>query len=125
MRGLILRVFVYVFLAAFVSGSRAADAQRFELLKGLHFYQIEEGAARVQTNNNYRFTTQVYANLVGDVLAAAVTTPNGSRVDLLADNDGDPFRYRDRFDPDDRLAFEAFYPNGTYSLYIRGLHDGD
>jgi hypothetical protein len=125
MRDWISRIFLCACAAAFVSTARAADAQRFELLKGIYFYQLGEGRAQVQTNNNYRFTTQVYANLVGDVVTAAVTTPNGSRVDLLPDADGDPFRYRDRFDPDDRLAFEAFYPNGTYSLFIRGLRDGD
>lgn len=125
MRGWLLRFSVCVCAALFLSTTRAADAQRFDLLKGIYFYQIGEGVARLQTNNCYRFTTQVYANLLGDVVAAAVTTPKGSRIDLLPDGDGDPFRYRDRFDPDDRFAFENFYPNGTYSLYIRGLHDGE
>src|SRR5688500_6641219 len=117
--------FVVYVMAAFVSSSaRGADAERFEVLKGLHYYQIGEGAAILQTNNCYRFTTQVYATappapgVPGSILGAAVTTPKSQTVDLLADQDGDPFRYRDRFDPDDRFALETFFPNGTYSFFI-------
>lgn len=114
----------------FVSAS-GADAKRFEVLKGIYYYQIGEGAANLQTNNCYRFNALVYATVkpapgvAGSVLAAAVTTSKSQAIDLLPDQDGDPFRFRDRFDPDDRFAFENFFPNGTYSLFIRGRNDGE
>jgi hypothetical protein len=131
MRAMVWRFFVCAVAVFGLSAARGADAERFEVLKGIHYYQVGEGAAILQTNNCYRFSAQVYASVApapgvaGSVLAAAVTTPKSQRIDLLADQDGDPFRFRDRFDPDDRFAFENFFPNGTYSLFIRGRNDGD
>lgn len=131
MRRIVWRFFTCAIAAFICLVASGADAGRFEVLKGMHYYQFGEGAAILQTNNCFRFTTQVYAEVkpapgvLGSVLAAAVTTPRSQRIDLLADQDGDPFRFRDRFDPDDRFAFENFFPNGTYSLFIRGRNDGD
>jgi hypothetical protein len=115
---------VLILLSLFVlAPARAADVKRFEVLKGMHYYQISRGASQLQTNNAYRFTTQVYADVVGDILGGSIYTPKIPRIDLLPDNDGDPFRFRDKFD--DRFSLENNFPNGTYQLAIRGAHDGD
>src|ERR1041385_712706 len=109
--------------AVFLTSAHAVDVKRFEVLKGIHFFQIEDGVSHLQTNNAYRFTVQVYADVVGDVLGSSVFTPKIPRIDLLPDKDGDPYRFRDKFD--DQFGLENNFPNGTYQLGIRGLHDGD
>src|SRR5688500_5522432 len=120
MRAIFWSFFVCALAAFGLIDARGADAGRFEVLKGRHDYQVGAGAAILQTNNCFRLSAKVYAEIkpargvLGSVMAAAVTTPRGQRIDLLADQDGDPFRFRDRFDPDDGFAFENFFPNGTY-----------
>jgi hypothetical protein len=116
--------FVFLLLTALtLASTRAADAQRFELLKGIHYYQVADGAAHLKTNNAFRFSAEVWADVVGDVLASSVYTPISDRLDLLAENDGDPFRYLDK--KDTLFVLETTYPDGNYSMVIRGLHDGD
>jgi hypothetical protein len=119
--------FVFSLMAVITFASareaHALDVDRFELLKGIYFYQIEDGVARLQTNNAYRFSAQVNADIPGDVLSASITTPKAQNTDLIPDADGDPFRFRDKFDIPFRL--DNKFPNGTYQLAIRGLHDGD
>ena len=115
---------ILLVLSAMVSMSaQAVDAKRFEILKGIHYFQIADGVSQLQTNNAYRFTVQVYADALGDVLGSSIYTPKIPRIDLLPDKDGDPYRFRDKFDDDGSL--EVDYPNGTYQLGIRGLNDGD
>jgi hypothetical protein len=123
MRSQFFRTIIFALSALFLASARGVDVKRFELVKGIHYYQIGEGSAILQTNNAYRFTVQVNADVVGDVLGSSVYTPKIPRIDLIADKDGDPFRFRDKFD--DSFGLENNYPNGTYQLGIRGLHDGD
>src|SRR5437868_4730739 len=115
------RLFLFALTAFSFLTARAVDVKRFELLKGIHYYQIGEGVAYLQTNNMYRFTAQVYADVVGDVLGASVLTSGSQNLKLLADPDGDPFRFRDKFD--NAFGLENNFPDGTYNFTIVGLHD--
>lgn len=110
-------------LTFFPLSAHAIDVERFELLKGIHYYQVGAGAAHLQTNNAYRFSASVHATAVGDVLAVSVVTSRGNGVDLLPDRDGDPFRIREKFD--EFAQFDTIYPNGPYSLTIHGRTDGE
>jgi hypothetical protein len=123
MRSLIVRTFVLVVSVVLGATTRAVDVKRFEVLKGVHYYQIGEGVAILQTNNAFRFSAQVWATVVGDVQGASIYTPEIPRIDLLPDKDGDPYRFRDKFD--EQFELENGFPNGTYQLGIRGAHDGD
>ncbi|HEY6226199.1 MAG TPA: hypothetical protein VI282_03645, partial [Verrucomicrobiae bacterium] len=118
-----IRSVLFILSALLFTSAHAVDVKRFEVLKGIHFFQIEDGVSHLQTNNAYRFTVQVYADVVGDVLGSSVFTPKIPRIDLLPDKDGDPYRFRDKFD--DQFGLENNFPNGTYQLGIRGAHDGD
>lgn len=119
-----VQIIVLILLSIFTfMPARATDVKRFEVLKGVHYYQLSRGGPQLQTNNAFRFTTQVYADVLGDVLGGSVYTPKIPRIDLLPDNDGDPYRFRDKFD--DRFTLENNFPNGAYQLGIRGAHDGD
>lgn len=104
-------------------GAMAIDTQRFELLKGIHYYQVSPGGAILQTNNMYRFSAQAFATEVGAVRGSTIITPRGSRIDLLPDRDGDPFRFRDRFD--DFFGLDHNYPDGVYTFGIAARSDGD
>src|SRR5689334_16179225 len=119
----IIRFVLFVSSAMLLMSAQAVDVKRFEILKGIHYFQIGDGVSQLQTNNAYRFTVQVYADVVGDVLGSSVFTPKIPRIDLLPDKDGDPYRFRDKFD--DAGSLEIDYPNGAYQLGVRGLHDGD
>src|ERR1041385_7851978 len=118
-----IRSVLWLCAAVFFTSARAVDVKRFEIMKGIHYFQIADGVSQLQTNNAYRFTVQVYADVLGDVLGSSVFTPKIPRIDLLPDKDGDPYRFRDKFD--DQFGLENNFPNGTYQLGIRGLHDGD
>ena len=120
-----LRILLFVIAAVVSKSVAAADVESYQIVKAIHYYQIGPGMAHLQTNNCYRFVAQVNATVVGDVLSASITTPKSAQIQLLPDADGDPFRFRDRFDPDERFALENFYPSGTYSLFIRTRNDGD
>src|SRR5438045_3400631 len=90
---------VLILLMALLCGSASAvDTKRFEILKGVHYYQIGNGVVLLQTNNMYRFSAQVYADVVGNVLGSSIYTPIHPRIDLLPDNDGNPFAFKDKFD---------------------------
>jgi hypothetical protein len=108
---------------ASVAPNQALDVKRFEILKGIHYYQISSGSARLQTNNAYRFTTQVYADVIGDVLSSSILTSKSQTLQLLADTDGDPFRFRDKFD--EQFGLVNNFPNGVFTLSIHTAHDGD
>lgn len=105
------------------AAAMAVDTRRFELLKGVHYYQVSSGGALLQTNNMYRFSAQVYATQAGAVRGSSFITPRGSRIDLLPDRDGDPYRFRDRFD--DFFGLDHNYPDGVYTFGISALNDGD
>jgi hypothetical protein len=108
-------------VAAEMESARAADTKRYEVLKGLYFYQDREGQA-LPTTNFFRFSAQVYATAVGNVNGAIVTTPRVKPFQLLPDSDGDPFRFRDKFK--NQFDLENKFPNGTYFLGIDTANDG-
>jgi len=118
-----LRRFLFLLVVLVAASVQATDVQRFELLKGHHFYQFEEGIAHIQTNNAYRFTAQVYATDPGDILGADVITPKAGRRDLVGSATVDPFSAKDKYD--DSFHLENPYPNGAYTFEIRTLHDGN
>src|SRR5258706_13724047 len=113
----LLRFLLFFLTVSNFGVASGIDVNRFELTKGIHYYQISTGSAQLQTNNAYRFTVQVYADVVGDVLGSSIYTPKAQQIDLLPDSDGDPFRFRDKFD--DAFGLANNFPNGTYQLGIR------
>src|SRR3954469_3987464 len=118
-----VRPVLFLLVVLLCGSAIALDTKRFEILKGIHYFQIDEGISFVQTKNAYRFAAQVYADEVGNVLGSSIFTPIIPRIDLLPDADGNPYSYKDKFD--DEFGLERSFPSGTYQLGIRALHDGD
>src|SRR5438067_9428333 len=108
----VIRFVLFFASVLLLAPAHALDVKRFELVKGIHYYQISEGAPRLQTNNAYRFSAQVYADVLGEVLGASVFTPKAQNIQIVATSDGDPFRFRDKFD--DEFGLVNNFPNGTY-----------
>src|SRR5262245_30300780 len=123
MRVRVLRFLLCVLFALATASASAADVQRFEIQKGIRYFQIGSSGALLQTNNAYRFITRVYADVLGNVQGVSLTTPKSQRLILETDVGGDPYDYRNKYDEAFDLA--SNFPNGTYLLGIQAAHDGD
>ena len=119
-----LRKFVWAMLAgwAVAVASRGADVSDYLIEKGRHYLQVGANHTHLDFNNMYRFNVIVDNVAATSIRTARIANPRGGTVNALPDQDGSPWRIRERYDYE--FDLENNYPNGAYTLTILAATDG-
>ena len=101
----------------------ASDTALYEITKGLRYTQSTAGLVLL-TNNGYPFDVKVYPTTQGYVTNAFVKVPGSNGWTQLVLNSTDSHY---EFSPAKNTlkVLNKDFPDGTYSLEIFGVHDGE